>query len=135
MNIWNERNGQRATVKRPGTKEYKADFENRTKMFFEKGTQSACRRCNSTRVTAVGKNGELYIYCAICGKLLKHIITRNTKVGNWDWKKQNRSQAGLCMECGCGKYHGKMHISANGQKYHVSLICNKCGQKVEWHNV
>ena len=36
---FNYRNGQRATVKRPGTKEYRADYDNKNKQFFEKKKQ------------------------------------------------------------------------------------------------
>lgn len=30
MQNWNKRNGQRATIKRPGTKQYNADYDNKT---------------------------------------------------------------------------------------------------------
>lgn len=132
---WNKRNGQRATVKRPGTKEYRADFRNKGDQFYKNGTRAACKKCNSVDVYAVGGNGRLIIYCAHCGKQLKVINTKPTKVGNWSEQKKFYSRAGLCTSCGNGRYVGKMHLSPDMKKYDLQLRCSRCGARIDWHNL
>ena len=135
MTTWNQRNGQRSRVKQPGTKEYNADYDNRTKMFFEKRTRSGCVSCGSTEVTASGGNGRLFVYCAKCGKQLKVINTKPFKVGSWSMTTVYRARAGLCTACGGGKFRGKMHLSPDCKKYQLTLTCTHCGAKREVHNV
>ena len=132
---WNQRNGQRATVKRPGTKEYSADFRNKGNQLYQNGTRAACTSCNSVDVIAIGGNGRLFIYCAHCGKQLKVINTKPTKVGNWSAQVKYNSRAGLCTSCGTGRYTGKMHLSRDMKKYDLQLWCSRCGHRVDWHNL
>ena len=135
MQNWNKRNGQRATVKRPGTKQYHADFENKNKQFFEKRTKPGCLNCGSTEIKAVGGNGRLFIYCLHCGKQLKVINTKPTKVGNWSEQRKYRSRAGLCTSCGSGHWRGKMHISLDKKTYVITINCEHCGHQVGWHEL
>jgi ribosomal protein L44E len=132
---WNKRNGQRATVKRPGTKEYRADFRNKGDQFYKNGTRAACTKCNSVDVYAVGGNGRLIIYCAHCGTQLKVINTKPTKVGNWSEQKKFYWRAGLCLSCGNGRYTGKMHLSSDMKRYDLQLKCSRCGARIDWHNL
>lgn len=124
---WNKRNGQRATVKRPGTKEYRADYNNRNNQFFEKQTKPGCLSCGSTNVVARGGNGRLFIFCARCGKQLKVINTKPTKVGNWSSTTIYRVRAGLCTECGGDSFVGKMHLDQSHKGYVLTTHCTRCG--------
>ena len=135
MKSWNKRNGQRATVKRPGTKAYNADYENKNKQFFEKRTKAGCRSCGSTEVRATGGNGRLFIYCRKCGKQLKVLNTKPTKVGNWTEQKKYRARAGLCMSCGGSSFVGKMHIDKDGKHYVLTIRCQNCGGQQGWHRL
>ena len=135
MNTWNKRNGQRATVKRPGTKQYDADYKNRESQFYQGYTTGGCKSCGSTEITANGGNGRLFVYCAKCGKQLKVLNTKPTKVGAWSAKTIYRSRAGLCLKCGNGSYRGKMHITKDGKHYSIQLYCGSCGYRNDWHNI
>ena len=135
MKTWNQRNGQRAKVKQPGTNEYKKDYRNRTNLFFQKGTRGGCVSCGSTQITATGGNGRLFVYCADCGKQLKVINTKPTKAGNWSSKTIYRLRAGLCETCGGASFKGKLHLSPDCKKYHITMWCNHCGTRHQWHNV
>ena len=132
---WNVRNGQRATVKRPGTKEYKADYHNKNNQFFDKKTKPGCLSCGSTEVVARGGDGRLFIYCAHCGKQLKVINTKPTKVGNWSKIAIYRSRAGLCTSCGGGSFKGKMHLDPTHKHYVLTLRCSCCGANTGWHKL
>ena len=133
---FNYRNGQRATVKRPGTKEYRADYANKNKQFFEKKTKSGCLRCGSTDIIAKGGEGRLFVYCAHCGKQLKVINTKPTAVGNWSKTHIYRSRAGLCSCCGGGSFRGKMHLSPKHKKQYVlTMRCTSCGAQKGWHDL
>ena len=135
MKSWNYRNGQRATVKRPGTKEYHADYANKNNQFFEKRTKPGCLSCGSTRIVAKGGNGRLFIYCADCGRQLKVINTKPTKVGNWDKTHIYRSRAGLCSSCGGGSFTGKMHLDQSHKHYVLTMHCSCCGAYQGWHEL
>ena len=135
MPSWNQRNAQRATVKRPGTKEYSADYQNKNKQFFEKRTHAGCLSCGSTEINAKGGDGRLFIYCAHCGKQLKVINTKPTKVGNWSPTKKYRSRAGLCCHCGEGAFRGKMHLAQDHKHFVLTMTCRSCGTQRQWHNV
>ena len=133
MKSWNKRNGQRATVKRPGTKSYNADYKNRRKQFFQKKTEG-CKNCGSTSIKAKGGNGRLFIYCANCGKQLKVLNTKPTKVGDWSNTVKYRSRAGLCRKCGGGSFTGRMRIRPDGKKFELDLTCQHCGAGSGWHD-
>ena len=135
MKNWNYRNGQRATVKRPGTKEYNADYKNKNKQFFEKRTVAGCLSCGSTEIIAKGGNGRLFVYCAHCGKQLKVINTKPTKVGNWSKTEKYRSRAGLCTACGQGSFCGKMHLDKSHKNYVITMNCSYCGTHWGWHKL
>ena len=135
MTSWNYRNGQRATVKRPGTKEYKADYANKNKQFFEKRTKPGCLSCGSTKIVARGGEGRLFIYCADCGKQLKVINTKPTVVGNWSRLEIYRSRAGLCRFCGSGHFTGKMHIDPSHKQFVMTAHCDCCGAEKGWHEL
>lgn len=124
---WNKRNGQRATVKRPGTAAYHHDFENRQKQFYSKRVKSGCSRCGSSSVVVIGGSGKMTVYCASCGKLIKTFITRNKTVGNWSKQRIYRNRAGLCDNCGNGRFTGKMHVSSDNKKHVMHLTCTCCG--------
>ena len=131
---FNYRNGQRATVKRPGTKEYKAAYNNWVDQFYRKKTSSGCLSCGSTSVVAKGGNGRLFVYCARCDKQLKVINTKPTKVGNWSKTRIYRWRAGLCPECGGGHFRGELHVKSGHAKLFVlDLRCTSCGHGVGWH--
>lgn len=132
---WNVRNGQRATVKRPGTKEYKADYHNQNNQFFDKKTKPGCLSCGSTEVDARGGDGRLFIYCAHCGKQLKVINTKPIKVGNWSKIAIYRSRAGLCPSCGGGSFKGKMHLDPTHKHFVLTLRCSCCGANNGWHKL
>ena len=135
MPSWNQRNGQRATVKRPGTKEYLSDFANKNKQFFEKRTCAGCLSCGSTEVYAKGGEGRLFVYCAHCGKQLKVINTKPTKVGNWSPTLKYRTRAGLCLGCGGGSFHGKMHLSQDHRHFVMTITCSQCGRQKQRHDL
>lgn len=134
MVTWNKKNGQRATVKRPGTKEYKKDYENREDQFYRKGGTHGCPKCGSVRVRCVGGGGQVVVYCANCGKQVRVVKTKTSKVGNWSQQKIQRSRAGVCTVCGCGRFSGKIHIN-NAGKYSLQMSCTHCGSGVGWHNL
>ena len=135
MISWNKRNGQRATVKRPGTREYEADYANKNKQFFGKRTESGCLSCGSIEVVARGSNGRLFIYCAKCNKQLRVINTKPVKVGSWSKLGIFRTRAGLCQKCGGGSYVGKMHLDKTNKHYVLTLRCQSCGAACGWHNL
>lgn len=132
-NSWNYRNGQRATVKRPGTKAYNADYDNKNRQFFDKKTKAGCLNCGSTEIVAKGGGGRLFVYCANCGKQLKVINTKPTKVGNWSKLRIYRSRAGLCSYCGSGSFTGKMHLDQSRKHYVLTMRCSCCGAQKGWH--
>ena len=133
MRSWNRRNGQRSTVKRPGTKEYNAAFKNRTNQFFRNGTRAGCSSCGSTAVTAVGGGGRVRVYCLRCGKLVKIVNTSHTKVGNWSQLKINRWRAGVCSNCGHSHFRGTLHNSATKNDSVLQITCSSCGGRITWH--
>ena len=135
MRSWNQRNGQRATVKRPGTKEYHKDFLNQNKQFFDKKTLPACLSCGSTSVVAKGGNGCMFIYCAKCGKQLKVVNTKPIKVGNWSKTEIYRARAGLCITCGNNRFTGKMHLDSSHKHFVSTMTCTCCGARVGWHGL
>lgn len=131
---WNTRNGQRATVKRPGTKQYHNDFHNKENQFYNKRRTRGCSNCGNVEVIAQGGNGRIFVYCSSCGKQLRVINTKPTKVGNWSEMVKYRTKAGLCTSCGNGNYYGKSHVDCDG-KYSLQLVCRCCGHKGVWHNL
>ena len=134
MKSWNTRNGQRATVKRPGTKEYSADYDNKNKQFFEKATKSACK-CGNVHVRVVANNGTLSVICSKCGSLVKTITTSHVKVGNWSEIRKLRSRAGVCTSCGGRHFHGKLHYNETRTKYVLTMWCDSCNASMQWHNI
>ena len=134
MKSWNTRNGQRATVKRPGTSEYRADYANKNKQFFEKKTQSACK-CGSVHVRVVANNGKLSVLCSKCGRTVTVRDVSKCKVGNWSELEKLRTRAGTCRKCGGHHFHGKMHWDATRTKYVLSMRCDNCNAERQWHNL
>lgn len=135
MISWNKRNGQRAVVKRPGTKEYNSDYNNKNNQFFKKRTNAGCLKCGSTKIIAKGGDGRLFIYCASCGKQLKVINTKPTKVGDWSKLKIYRSRAGLCTSCGNSRFTGKMHLDQSHKHYVLTMHCDCCKSYQGWHKL
>ena len=133
MVSWNRRNGQRSTVKRPGTKEYKANFKNRTNQFFRNGTKAGCSSCGSTSVTAVGGGGSIKVYCKRCGKLVKVVHTSHVIVGNWSQLQISRWRSGVCSHCGRSHFTGTLHNSAHKNDSVLQITCNGCGWRHIWH--
>ena len=134
MVTWNKKNGQRATVKRPGTKEYRKDYENKEKQFYRNGKTHGCPHCGGVEVRCVGGNGQVIVYCARCGKQLRNVKTKASKVGNWSKTMIHRSRAGVCVNCGGGIFHGKFHINSKG-KYSLQMRCAHCCTGQGWHNL
>ena len=76
MPSWNQRNAQRATVKRPGTKEYSADYQSKNKQLSK------------------GGDGRLFVRCAHCGKESFRAEMRPTQ------DRMHFVLAVICRNCG-----------------------------------
>lgn len=126
---WKQRNEQRTTVKKPGTSAYKAAAKNFYNQFYNNGAYKVCKKCGSDNVVIIGGFGKMIIYCSKCNNVIARYNTSHVRVGNWSKTRIDRLRAGLCEVCGNGKFIGKMHRNANGNKYVIKKQCTCCSHK------